>query len=198
MMLSNVRDVDFTIARIHAHHASMIDGERLEAMCRIRTIPELARHIWGEANPAMSSGELQRRFFADFAEEVEHLASRVPEGVRLFFEVLKECRNTFQHISLESDIEKACEYYAELLQRAHSCKAPHNKDAVEIAAQEAGIFLGMLSLRLTFNYAFKPEKVESFFFEGSALSRLQFAQITHAKDLEEALNVCSGDRKSVV
>ncbi len=191
MALSTVRDVDFIVARIHAHHASMVEGGRLDEMCRIRTVPELARRLWDDATPTMTSAEFQRRVVAEYAAEIDKLALSVPEGVRLFFEMLKEGKRALAHQSLEADTAAATKYYAELISRARNCAPPNGRPAYEIAAQSASIFLGMLALRLVFNYAMKPALVGKYYFDGTFISRQVFDGIVAASELQPALDLCS-------
>lgn len=185
-----LRDVDFTTARVHANHARMLEGARLDAMCKIRTLPELARQIWDDASPTITSSELQRRFVADYIAEIESLSQTVPEGVRPYFSILQEGRVVLDHSSLESDTKKTCEYYQKLLACAKDIPRPHNKAILDLVSHEAAIFLGMLALRLVFNYGFKLEAIQSYFFEGTALTRNVFEAVATQGELESALELC--------
>lgn len=192
MPSDTLRDVDFTSARVHANHARMLEGARLDAMCKIRTLPELARQIWSDASPTITSSELQRRFVADYMKEIDSLSQTVPEGVRPYFAILQEGRAFLDHASLESDTKKTCEYYQKLLDCARNIPRPHNKAVLDLVSQEAAIFLAMLALRLVFNYGFKLEAIQPYFFDGTVITRTIFESIATRSDLEEALEICGG------
>lgn len=191
MALSTERDVDFATARLHARHSAMIEGARLDAMCRVRTVPELARRLWPDAPANMSSGDLQRRAMADFAAEIDELSLAVPTGVRAFFEKIKDGLLNKPHKSLAEDTRKASQYYMGLIESAKACVSPYDKAAMSIAVQEASIFLCMLALRLAFNYSMKPSEVRGYYFDGTALSFESFDRVLACGDLAEAIGICS-------
>lgn len=46
----SVRDIDYLAARLHGRRSRMAEEERLDALCRIRTLPELFRTLFPEAD----------------------------------------------------------------------------------------------------------------------------------------------------
>ena len=190
MAKSGVRDIDFTVARLHARHAEILSGERLDRACTIRTIPELARLRWPEdAPPTMTSAEFQQRVADEFAEEMEFLARNVPQGVRLFFETLQESSRPRRHQSLEEDNAAARKYYETLLDRAKACTPPDDVPALTLARQEAATFIATACLRLVFNYGLSPEAASSCYFGGTPIDAAMFNEAATASDLASALAV---------
>lgn len=70
--------IDYLSARLHARRGQLAEGERLDALCRLRTIPELARALFPNT-PLQSSIELQRRLVFEQVRELTDLA-RMIEG----------------------------------------------------------------------------------------------------------------------
>lgn len=67
-------DLDFLVARSHGRRSRMAEAERLDALCRLRSLEELARAVLPE--PADASG-FQRRLLEDWLREMEELAARL-------------------------------------------------------------------------------------------------------------------------
>lgn len=69
-------DLDFLGARIHGRRSRLAEADRLDALCRIRTVAELARAVFPDAGP-MTATDLQRRMVLAVVAEVEDLAGRL-------------------------------------------------------------------------------------------------------------------------
>jgi len=69
MTRTNFQDLDFIAARLHGRWAGSAEVERLDALCRLRTIPELARAVCPGADIA-GAADLQRRLAQDLAQEL--------------------------------------------------------------------------------------------------------------------------------
>jgi vacuolar-type H+-ATPase subunit C/Vma6 len=76
-------DTVFLAARLHARRSRMAEGERLDAMCRLKAAGELFRA--GPADgPAQTVEAFQKRLVSDLARELAECACRLPpEGASL-------------------------------------------------------------------------------------------------------------------
>lgn len=72
------KELDYLAARLHGRRSRLAEAKRLEALCRIRTIPELARTVYPDTEFRAASA-FQRRLVQDLARELSefpgHLAS---------------------------------------------------------------------------------------------------------------------------
>lgn len=66
-------DLDFLVARIHGRRSRMAEAERLDALCRLRSLEDLARAVLPERE-THSVPEFQRRVVEDWLGELEVLA----------------------------------------------------------------------------------------------------------------------------
>jgi V/A-type H+-transporting ATPase subunit C len=64
--------LDFVSVRLHARRSRLAEGARLDALSRIRSIPELARAVFGDA-AIQTAVELQRRMVAEQIRELVEL-----------------------------------------------------------------------------------------------------------------------------
>jgi vacuolar-type H+-ATPase subunit C/Vma6 len=62
-------DLDYLAARLHGRRSRLAEAERLDTLCRIRTIPELVPAIYPDA-PALTAARFQRRLTQDLALEL--------------------------------------------------------------------------------------------------------------------------------
>lgn len=77
-------DMDFLAANIHGRRSHMAEAERLDDLCRIRSVAELARVLFPEAG-IFTAVELQRRLVLDIVGELTSIAGHVGgAGGRLF------------------------------------------------------------------------------------------------------------------
>ena len=63
-------NLDFLAARLHGRHGRMAEGDRLDALARLRSLPELARAVAPGAE-VTTARELQRRLVRDLELEVD-------------------------------------------------------------------------------------------------------------------------------
>jgi len=70
-----VTDLDFLAANIHGRRSRMAEGDRLDALARLRTVPDLVRALLPDAAGIVTSADLQRRLVRDVAAELAALAS---------------------------------------------------------------------------------------------------------------------------
>ena len=61
--------LDFVSARLHARRSRLAEGERLDTLCRIRAIPELARAVLSDT-AIQTAVDLQRRMIAEQVQEL--------------------------------------------------------------------------------------------------------------------------------
>ena len=69
MMPTSANDLDYLATRLHARRSRMAEGERLDALCNIRTIPELGRAIRLDTE-YLAAAEFQRRLVQDMVQEL--------------------------------------------------------------------------------------------------------------------------------
>lgn len=69
-----VNDLDYLAARLHGRREKMAEGARLDALCRLASVPDLARALYPAAAPSTAE-ELQRRLVEDLADELSVLTS---------------------------------------------------------------------------------------------------------------------------
>ena len=72
-VLSNL---DYLAARLHGSRSKMAEGERLDALCRIRSVEEYARTILPDGE-SRSIGDLQRQLIERFIEEIRRVAAQL-------------------------------------------------------------------------------------------------------------------------
>lgn len=61
-------DLDYLAARLHGRRSRLAEEDRLDALCRLRSVPELAHTLYPEGD-FDSAGEIQRRLVRDLARE---------------------------------------------------------------------------------------------------------------------------------
>jgi vacuolar-type H+-ATPase subunit C/Vma6 len=69
MTFTATNDLDYLAARLHARRSRMAEGDRLDELCQIRTIPELSRTCRLETD-YQSASEFQRRLSRDLVWEL--------------------------------------------------------------------------------------------------------------------------------
>jgi len=84
MIFETASDVDFVSALLHGRRARLAEAERLDALCAIRSVPELVHAIEPSA-PNESVVDLQRRMVSKLADELLTFAWRIagPSGACL-------------------------------------------------------------------------------------------------------------------
>ncbi len=68
------KDLDFLSARVHGRRSRLAEGAYLDELCRIRTVPELARRLYPGAG-LFFAPDIQRRMVRDLALEISGLAA---------------------------------------------------------------------------------------------------------------------------
>lgn len=71
------RDLDFWVTRLHARRSRLAEGTRLDELCRLRTVAELARTLGAESD-VRSSQSLQRWLITEFSRELTELIECLP------------------------------------------------------------------------------------------------------------------------
>lgn len=66
-----VNDLDYLAARFHGRRSRVAEAERLDALCRLRTIPELTRAVFPQAE-FQTCAEFQRGALEDLLLELSH------------------------------------------------------------------------------------------------------------------------------
>lgn len=72
-ILSNL---DYLAARLHGRRSKMAEGERLDALCRIRSIEEYARTILPDSE-FRGIADLQRQLIEEFVEEITRITGQL-------------------------------------------------------------------------------------------------------------------------
>lgn len=69
-------DLDYLAARLHARRSRLAEAERLDALCRVRTVPELAHALQPDGSLA-TAAELQQRLVRDLAIELPQMLAHL-------------------------------------------------------------------------------------------------------------------------
>lgn len=69
MTRASTDDLDYMTARLHARRSRMAEGERLDELCRVRTVSELAHAVFPEVERP-STADFQRRLVQHLADEI--------------------------------------------------------------------------------------------------------------------------------
>jgi vacuolar-type H+-ATPase subunit C/Vma6 len=68
-MFTSANNLDYLATRLHARRSRMAEAERLDALCQIRTLPELSRAVRLDTD-YQAVAEFQRRLVQDLAQEI--------------------------------------------------------------------------------------------------------------------------------
>lgn len=85
MVQSGTGDLDFANALLHGRHSRMHEGSRLDDICRLRTVPELAREL-GISIGTSSFSMLQRLLLEQLITELNSLRHHLADGSLLLYE----------------------------------------------------------------------------------------------------------------
>ena len=69
MMFTTANNLDYLATRLHARRSRMAEAERLDALCQVRTLPELSRAVRLDTD-YQAVAEFQRRLVQDLAREL--------------------------------------------------------------------------------------------------------------------------------
>ena len=69
-------DLDYLAARLHGRRSSMAEGERLDALCRIRSLPDFTRAIFPERDFG-TVGDFQRQLVEEVIRELSGLPAHL-------------------------------------------------------------------------------------------------------------------------
>lgn len=67
---------DYVAALLHGRRSRMAEGARLDALCRLRSVPEFVTQVLGETR-SMSASEAQRRLLQLLADEIAELSAHL-------------------------------------------------------------------------------------------------------------------------
>ncbi|MGB2754130.1 MAG: V-type ATPase subunit [Phycisphaerae bacterium] len=76
MVLRIALDLDYLAANVHGRRSRLAEAERLDALCRLRSLSDLARHVFPEER-FLSVVEFQRRLVVDLVRELASLAAHI-------------------------------------------------------------------------------------------------------------------------
>jgi vacuolar-type H+-ATPase subunit C/Vma6 len=77
MTVPVARDLDFLAARLHGRRSGLAEGDQLDALCRVRSLHELARALCpGLAVP--HAADIQQRLVHDLLDELSDVLAQVP------------------------------------------------------------------------------------------------------------------------
>ena len=62
-------NLDYLTARLHGRRSRMAEADRLDALCRLRSVSELARHVWPDSD-VQTVADFQRRLAEDLTREI--------------------------------------------------------------------------------------------------------------------------------
>jgi vacuolar-type H+-ATPase subunit C/Vma6 len=78
-MRAVVSDLDYLAARLHGRRSRLAEAERLDELCRLRSIPELASALYPERE-FQTTVDLQRQLVQDLAGEMSELVAHLTGG----------------------------------------------------------------------------------------------------------------------
>ncbi len=84
MAVRVANDLDFLAARLHGRRSQLAEGQRLDELCRIRTVDELARRVYPDLRIRNASG-LQRQMIRALLEELGAIADGLSGAGRDWF-----------------------------------------------------------------------------------------------------------------
>jgi vacuolar-type H+-ATPase subunit C/Vma6 len=76
MALRIALDLDYLAANVHGRRSRLAEADRLDDLCRIRSLSDLARHLFPQER-FLSVVEFQRRLVLDLVRELASLAARI-------------------------------------------------------------------------------------------------------------------------
>ena len=76
MALQIALDLDYLAANVHGRRSRLAEADRLDALCRLRSLSDLARHVFPEER-FLSVVEFQRRLVLDLVRELVSLTARI-------------------------------------------------------------------------------------------------------------------------
>lgn len=86
-------DLDFLVARLHGRRQDLAEGERLDVLCRLRTVSELSRVVLPQSR-CTTARDLQQELIVrtlgeltEFAEQLPGSASRLIQWLRVRFQM---------------------------------------------------------------------------------------------------------------
>jgi len=83
MMFTATNDLDYLATRLHARRSRMAEGDRLDALCDIRTIPELSRTV-GLDTEYQAAAKFQRRWCVTWPGNLPAVRDMSRRGGELF------------------------------------------------------------------------------------------------------------------
>lgn len=87
-----INDLDYLAARLHARRSRMAEGERLDALCRLRAIPDLGRALRPESDFS-TAAVFQRRLLDDLIQEFSFCLRHLDGAGR---EIIRWMQSQFQ------------------------------------------------------------------------------------------------------
>ncbi len=92
------RDLDYWVVRLHGRHSRLAEGARLNELCRLRTVAELARSL-GAVPEIRRARDLQRWLIGGWSGELNELARCMPESIARLL-VWQSARMQLENIKL--------------------------------------------------------------------------------------------------
>ena len=184
-------NLDYLTAQLHGRRSRMAEGDRLDALCRLRNLSELTRHVWPD-HDVQSVADFQRRVVEDLTREMSELVPLLNEpGARLieWMLVRRNVQKAIERISweafaasvpagpLRASVQDASEYparpfymeaaldrgyYQELLTRAAALSREERAVVEPLLRHAATTFRNQLLARGIANYGLKPEELAPF------------------------------------
>ena len=87
MVLRSALDMDFLAANVHGRRSQLAEAERLDALCRLPTVTDLARALFPKSR-FLTAAALERVLILDQAEELAEIASRLGGAAGRYLEWL--------------------------------------------------------------------------------------------------------------
>lgn len=184
-------DLDYLTARLHGRRSRMAEGDRLDALCRLSSVSELAQHLWPNSD-VQAVADIQRRLAEELVREItEFLPLLDASGTRLvtWMLVRLQLAAPTQRVSweefaaslapgpLRTSVQNASKcparpffmkaaldrgYYQELIVRATALRQADRAVIEPLVCYEAEDFRRTLLARGAINYGLAPEVLAQF------------------------------------
>lgn len=166
-----INDLDYLTVRLHARRSRMAEGERLDGLCRTRSVSDLSQAV-GSGHNFSNAADFQRRLLADHIQEytfcLRHLGGAEQElarwmQTRFQIENIKVLlRGWLNHVPLDHLSEHLVPLPREL-----AVDAPALLTAETVAAFAKKIPVGLPRKNLERALGSNPDQSDTFIFEAA-------------------------------
>lgn len=173
-------DLDFLVARLHGRRQDVVEGDRLDALCRLRTVADLARTVLPESH-CTTARQLQEQLIlktvaelTELAQQLSGAASRLMLWLRVRFQMenLKVLARAFAtHRSLATAQDHFVSLPSDLDLDVLALVTADSIESFAAAIPEPRLEQGLLEAADIYEEVRKPIVLEA------ALDRVYFAEL---------------------